>query len=222
MNKKKNLNTFENIINYKFKNPVYLTSALAHPSSDRSNKEFERLEFLGDRVLGVVIAAWIYETFPKDKEGDLAQRMTTLVRKEACADVAAKLNLEQHLRYGKQEIIRKSSIFADAVEAILGAIFLDSGLEACERFVKHFWDDLFTACRIPSKDAKSELQEHLQGLGQEAPLYLVDAIEGPDHNPTFRVRLAISSYPEIIATGNSKKRAEHEAAAEFLRRFVKL
>lgn len=198
-----------------FQDQTLLKKALTHPSSTRSQKvsDFERLEFLGDRVLGLLIAQMIYERYPKEKEGDLAKRFAVLVCREACLDVAHQMNLSHHLKASLGDISPHSVILADAIEALIGAIYLDGGLEAAGAFIKAYWPALLEKDIRPPKDAKTALQELAQSKSMGiVPLYKILEHSGPAHTPTFTVCVTVEGLGEAIGTGTSKRQAEQMAA----------
>lgn len=206
-------------IPYHFQDETLLKMALTHPSSTRSHKvsDFERLEFLGDRVLGLVISQMVYERYPKEKEGDLAKRFAALVCREACWDVAQQMNLSHHLKASFGDTSPNSAILADAVEAIIGAIYLDGGLEAAKAFINTYWSALLEKDIRPPKDAKTALQELAQSKNSNVtPVYEVVDHTGPAHTPTFTVRLTVEGIGNAIGTGTSKRQAEQMAAKKLL------
>jgi len=206
-------------IPYSFRDSNLLKKALTHPSSTRSQKvsDFERLEFLGDRVLGLVIAKMVYERYPEEKEGDLAKRFAALVCREACLEVARQVGLSQHLKASLRDISSHSAILADAVEALIGAIYLDGGQEAAVTFIMAYWPALLEKDILPPKDAKTALQELAQSKNLGAiPVYEVITRSGPAHTPTFTVRLIVEGLGEATGTGASKRQAEQMAAKQLL------
>ncbi len=202
-------------IPYTFQDTDLLEKALTHPSSTRSQKvsDFERLEFLGDRVLGLVVAQMVYERYPAEKEGDLAKRFAALVCREACLEVAHQMALSQHLKASLGDISPHSAVLADAVEALIGAIYLDGGQEAATTFIMAYWPVLLEKDITPPKDAKTALQELAQSknLGV-VPVYEVLDHSGPAHTPTFTVHLTVEGLGEATGTGASKRQAEQMAA----------
>jgi len=202
-------------IPYTFHDPNLLLKALTHPSTSRLQKasDFERLEFLGDRVLGLVVAEMVYEKYPTEKEGDLAKRFAALVCREACLEVAHQMDLSQYLRASLGDISPHSAILADAVEALIGAIYLDGGQEAATTFIMAYWPALLEKDITPPKDAKTVLQELAQSkdLGV-VPVYRVVDHSGPAHTPTFTVHLTVEGLGEATGTGASKRQAEQMAA----------
>ena len=214
-------------IPYVFKNPALLAKALTHPSISRFHKarfpkdsEFERLEFLGDRVLGLVIAQMVYKRYPKETEGDLAKRLAALVCREACLEIAAHLALKDYVKVSAGELSPASAVLADAVEALIGALYLDGGLEAACAFIYKYWLPLWEKDPKPPKDAKTELQECAQHKGSGiVPVYEILEHSGPAHTPTFRVRVSVEGVGKAMGVGASKRQAEQMAAKLLLEKF---
>ena len=208
-------------IDYRFNDPELLSEALTHRSSGSFNNE--RLEFLGDSILNTVIAARLFERHPEASEGDMSRMRARLVRGSTLAEVAAAMELGRRIRMGEGERksggFRRSSILADAFEALLGAIYLDGGFEACRAVILERFDPLIDA--LPSsdqlKDAKTRLQEWLQGRARPLPEYRLLEESGADHQKSFRVacRLADADL-QTEETGRSRRRAEQAAAARML------
>lgn len=209
------LSEFMESIHYTFKDQTLLKRALTHPSSLRSQtvSHFERLEFLGDRVLGLIVADMVYNRYPLEKEGDLAKRFAALVCREACLEVANAIQISDYLKASMLDTAPHSVILADAVEALIGAIYLDGGLEAAVGFVYAYWPPLLEKDIRPPKDAKTTLQELAQSksLGS-APFYEVLEHSGPAHTPTFKVKVVVEGLGEAVGTGTSKRQAEQMAA----------
>ena len=207
----------EQVLKYKFKNPNLLKTALTHSSaSSHVEKNYERLEFLGDRVLGVSVASLLYKIFPDEPEGNLSQRFTALVCQETVAEVARTLDLGRFMIVVGEEIRENESVLCDVCEAVIGAIYIDAGVEAAINFVNHHWGDLIDKRVAPPKDAKTTLQEiaHVKGFG--APHYEIINRQGPEHAPIFTVRLKLENGPEVTGKGHNKKLAEFAAAAKML------
>ncbi|MES2253245.1 MAG: ribonuclease III [Pseudomonadota bacterium] len=212
---KPHLPSLETIIGYTFKTPTLLEKALAHPSAKPRNKDFERFEFLGDRVLGLTMAAVLLELFPNEPEGHLAKRQAVLVSRESCQTVAGLIQLETYIHAICDSGVHASNmmaILADAVESLLGAMYLDGGIDPCHVFVRRFWADLFHDSKEPPKDAKSSLQEWLQKRGKPTPVYTPIGITGPAHNPTFECELQLTGLPTFNGTGRNRRMAEQDAA----------
>lgn len=211
--------SLEATIGYIFKNPVLLEKALSHPSATPRNKDFERFEFLGDRVLGLAMAAVLLELFPTEPEGHLAKRQAVLVSRESCQTIAGLIQLETHIKAVCDSGVHASNmmaILADAVEALLGALYLDGGIEPCHTFIRRFWVGLFHNSKEPPKDAKSALQEWLQKRGKGTPVYMPTDMTGPAHNPTFECEVQLDGLPAFKGTGRNRRMAEQEAAKAVL------
>jgi ribonuclease III len=195
--------------------------ALTHGShGDRA--DYQRLEFLGDRVLGLIIAEALYRRFPRESEGALAARLNGLVSRASCADVARSIGLGPHMRLGKQardDGGRESdNILGDVVEALIGALFLDAGLDAARQFVMRHWQARIGAAKAAPKHPKSALMEWAAANRKKPPSYEVLDRSGPDHAPRFTVRAAVPHAGEAEGEGTSKAEAEAAAAAALLAR----
>ena len=212
---------FYRIIGYTFKNPDLLREALTHPSLEGA-ANYQRLEFVGDRVLGLAIAAWMYELYPAIDEGGLASRHTNLVRREACAKVAENVKLGNFLHMAKSSEDAggraRETIKADACESLIGAIYLDAGYEEAEKFIRRHWAELASNVKVAERDAKTKLQELVQASGKPTPVYTTIDRSGPDHEPTFTISVNVKEKGEEIAKGLSKREAEQQAAALMLAR----
>lgn len=211
------MNDLEQILKHNFKNPRLLEKALTHSSiSSHVDANYERLEFLGDRVLGVSIASLLYRLFPTEPEGSLSQRFTGLVCKETVAEVALTLNLDRFMKVNDEEIRSNVNVLCDVCEAVIGAIYIDGGVEAAISFVDHHWRDLIDRNIEPPKDAKTRLQEqaHIKGLG--APVYRLVSRKGSEHEPIFEIGVSLQGVKEQIGSGRNKKLAEFDAAAKML------
>lgn len=213
--------SLEETIGYSFERSSFLKDALTHPSVSRHAKAFERLEFLGDRVLGLVVAAWVYECFPKESEGDLTKRFASLVSRESCAQIAKDIILVNHLKIFSQDAVEDTHILSDAIEALIGAIYLDGGMDPCHLFIRRFWENILYANKTPPKDAKSTLQEWAQSRNIPLPVYQLIRIEGPDHSPTFWIEACIQGYASEQASGAIKRVAEQAAAKQLLQKLKK-
>lgn len=214
----------EQDLGHRFRRPQLLRQALTHPSVAQTPIEraatYERLEFLGDRVLGLVIAGLLFETFPDEPEGDLSPRFTKLVRREGLARVAAGIGLGAHviLSRGEEDTggRRNPGILADALEAVIAALYLDGGLEAADRFIRRHWRELMAEDSVPPMDSKTRLQEWAQARGLPLPEYRETERQGPSHAPVFTVRVSLPGREPASATGLSKRAAEQEAAGAML------
>ena len=215
----------ETALGYSFKQPVLLERALTHSSAraDRTaSEDNERLEFVGDRVLGLAIAELLALLDPAASEGALARRFNRLVRKEACARVARDLGLGAALRLSQSEEESggrdKDTILADAVEALLAAIFLEAGFAVVRDVIRHLWSPMIAGLPEAVTDAKSALQEWAQGQGLALPEYIEVSRLGPDHAPQFTSEVRIGGRKPARGTGNSKRTAEQAAATALLAR----
>jgi ribonuclease-3 len=192
--------------------------ALTHSSHGEEN--YERLEFLGDRVLGLVVATWLFEVFPDEPEGKLSRRFNALVARETCAEVARELGLGARVRLGKQArddgAWDSDNVLGDVVEALIGALYLDSGLEAADAFVRRAWADRVSSRDRAPKHPKSALQEWAAANDRKPPEYRLAERTGPHHAPRFVVEVAIRGVGEASAEGTSKQEAETAAAAKLL------
>jgi len=206
-------------LGHEFARPELLEQALTHPSAT-AKSTYERLEFLGDRVLGLVVADMVYRTYPNEPEGALARRHTALVRKEALARVAEAIDLGAYLRISRGEAEQggrsSHSLLADACEAVIAALFLDGGFEAARRFVERWWQPLLSEQAEPPQDAKTALQEWAQGLGLPLPAYRLIASEGPPHDPIFEIEVSLPGRPSARGSGRSRRVAEAAAAGAML------
>jgi ribonuclease-3 len=216
--------TLEHLIGYSFRDQELLSLALTHVSAvggSRSRvKSYQRLEFLGDRVLGLAIAALLYARFPAADEGDLSKRLTELVRRESCAALAESWSLAEHIRLGPSEMQsggrRNQAILGDVAEALIGAVFLDGGYEAAASLVTAAVSERLRSSHRPRPDAKTALQEWAQAKGLRPPGYAISSREGPDHSPLFRVSVAVEGTGQAEGFGRSKRMAEQAAAESML------
>lgn len=223
--RKRKYRVLETALGYKFKSEALIEQALTHSSvrgADAKRRDNERLEFLGDRVLGLCIVEVLHENYPKAREGDIARRYNTLVRAEACAKVARKIDLGPHLQLSPSEAESggrdKDGILADAIEAVLGAVFLDGGFDKAREVVRRIWiDDGSQKADIAGHiDPKSALQEWAQGRGLALPKYVALERAGPDHAPVFTAEVTVSGWPPTRGAGPSKRIAEQAAACKLL------
>ena len=208
------------IADYRFRNGALLEEALSHPSLDKG-VSYQRLEFLGDRVLGLVIANALYATFPDEAEGILNNRLSALVRRETVAEVALKLGLDRQIQLSEgadsDGTRTKPSVLCDVGEAVIGAIYLDGGIDAAQAFVLKQWADFLSGKSVASKDAKTALQEWAQARGMPLPTYQVLERKGPDHAPMFRIAAIVEDGRRAEAEARSKRAGEQAAAATLLK-----
>lgn len=192
--------------------------ALTH--SSMGARSYERLEFLGDRILGMVIARALYERYPDEPEGNLSKRYNALVDRETCAENGREIGIPALVRLGKQAredgASQSGNVVGDVVEALIGALYLDGGLEAAERFILSVWEPDLTSQRRAPQHPKSALQELAAAKGVKAPAYEVVARIGAHHSPLFTVRVSVAKLGEATAEGSSKQEAETAAAAALL------
>ena len=212
-------------IGHVFRDPSLLQRALTHVSAAgdaRRTDSYQRLEFLGDRVLGLAIADLLYESFPKAPEGELSPRLADLVRRETCAEVAADWGVPAHVRLGAGEAKvggrRNRAILADICESIIGAVFLDAGYEVAKALVERSFAARLEGALGPARDPKTILQEWAQGRGLPTPTYELLGRTGPDHAPTFRIAAKVDGLEDGVGTGASKRIAEQAAASALLER----
>ncbi|MGX0903960.1 ribonuclease-3 [Roseovarius sp. MBR-79] len=217
------LHAFQARLGHDFEQPELLVEALTHSSmSSPSRSDNQRLEFLGDRVLGLVMAEALLEQDRAAAEGLLAPRFNALVRKEACAEVARELDLGAVLKLGRSEMLsggrRKQALLGDAMEAVIAAVYLDGGFAAARAMVLRLWGGRIAAVETDARDAKTSLQEWAQARGLAPPDYVETARSGPDHAPVFTIVARLSSGESAEATAGSKRQAEQAAARALLDR----
>ena len=212
-------------IGHVFSDKALIKGALTHVSAlgtARRAQTNERLEFLGDRVLGLAIAELLFEKFPKAEEGEMSRRFADLVRKETCANVARRWDMGPHLHLGPSEMRSggrdRTAILGDACEALIAAVFLDAGYETARALVFRGFADLIVETLPPVVDPKSVLQEWAQGRGLPAPLYREVSRSGPDHKPQFVIAVDVQGFDAAQASGASKRLAEQSAAQAFMER----
>ncbi len=213
------------VLGHRFEDPALLTEALTHSSLDGGRKQKhgpdnDRLEFLGDRVLGIVVADHLLRTFESADAGALARRYNSLVRRETLARIARELDLGAFLRMSRAEEDsggrKKSAILADACEAVIAAIYLDGGLEAASAFIHRYWDPLVGRDGQARKDAKTALQEWAHANDLHPPMYEEVERFGPAHDPHFVIEASLDGHPPARGEGSSKRRAQQAAAAALL------
>ena len=217
----KKINQFENHIGYIFKNKQLLINSLIHPSflvDNKKNKssignDFERLEFLGDRVLGLAISSIIYKKFSKDNEGDLSKKFSYLVQKNFLHKISIDLKIDNILKFNfKKNEKMNISILADSIESLIGAIYLDGGFKNAEKFINEIWGPYFDINEQNMQDSKTKLQELSQQKLKKLPEYNLVKKEGPSHSPIFTISLKVLQLKKIKANGSSIREAEKNAA----------
>jgi len=215
------LRAFEGRLGHHFATPDLLLRAVTHASIVSATRpDNQRLEFLGDRVLGLVMAEALLAADPEAREGQLAPRFNALVRKEACADVAREIGLGEVLKLGRSEMLtggrRKEALLGDAMEAVIAAVFQDAGFDAARKLVRRLWADRIAAVEPDARDAKTSLQEWAQARAMPPPVYVETGRSGPDHAPVFTVRVTLADGQSTDATAASKRAAEQAAARALL------
>ena len=212
------LNKLEQKIGIKFKNKDLLAKSLIHKSHN-SNENNEKLEFLGDRVLGLVFAKTLLKIYPNDKEGTIDKKFASLVNKKTCLQIAKKLELTKYITTGgsyKGLSRSDDKIISDGLEALLGAIFLDQGINTVEKFILNVWGEFLEKSTETPIDAKTQLQEYSLKKFKTLPVYTIQKQSGPQHSPIFKVEVHIKNSKKFSASGSSKKNAQQNAAQKLL------
>ena len=215
----KKIKKLEKILKYNFKKISLLEKALTHKSFNNDINN-EKLEFLGDRVLGLVISQKLLDKYPNEKEGIIDKKFANLVNKKTCLQIAKKINLKRFISLGSshKKIERTADkISSDCLEAIVGAIYLDGGLKSAEKFIFIFWDEYLLKSAITLIDSKTKLQEFSLKKFKELPKYVFFKKTGPQHRPVFKTEVQIPNSKKIIGIGSSKKNAQQNAAAKLLK-----
>ena len=208
----------EQKINIKFKDQELLKKSLIHKSYDSINNN-EKLEFLGDRVLGLVLSKTLLKIYPEEKEGVIDKKFANLVNKKTCLTIAKKIELKKYIITGNSNKglgRSEDKIISDGLEALLGAIYLDQGITVVEKFILNFWNDFLDESSITKIDAKTQLQEYSLKKYKILPVYKINKQTGPQHNPIFKVEVQIKNSKKYFATGTSKKDAQQNAAQKLL------
>ncbi len=218
------IKAFCNRIGHDFARPDLLITALTHPSlSSPARGDNQRLEFLGDRVLGLAMADALFAADRSAAEGRLAPRFNALVRRETCADVARQIDLGAVMKLGRSEMMSggrwKEALLADAMEAVIAAVYLDAGFDPARDMVLRLWGDWIGTVRADARDAKTALQEWAQARGQTPPEYAVISRDGPDHAPEFTIGVSLAGGETVRAVAGSKRQAEQLAAQMLLTQF---
>jgi ribonuclease-3 len=214
-------------IGHKFADPALLATALTHvsalkKSTRKRSDSYQRLEFLGDHVLGLIVSDMLYRAFPNADEGELSKRLADLVRRESCADVAKSLALVDDIKLGQvgagASARLRTSVLGDICEAVIGAVFLDGGYSAAAQFIERNWTERMRKHRRPLRDPKTVLQEWAQGKGLPTPVYREVDRTGPHHDPVFRVAVELPGLTPAEGVGGNKRAAEKDAAAVMIER----
>ena len=210
-----NPTTLEKNLKLKFSDPKIFIKSLTHKSFDSINNN-EKIEFLGDRVLGLIIAKKLLELYPEEREGVLDKKFASLVNKKKCLEIARKIELEKYilvLNPKNKKIEIEDKIVADCLEAVIGAIYLDKGLNFTEKFILNLWSEHITASVVTQIDAKTKLQEYSLKIFKVLPIYKLISNTGPRHKPLFKVAVKLNNTKFFTAEGSSKKDAEQNAAS---------
>ena len=209
----------QKIIGYYFKDEVLLQTALTHSSTGK-DENYERLEFLGDRVLGLAIASLLFKKFPNENEGDLAKRLAFLVQGETLAKLSAQISLGDFIMFSDAERdaggAKNDHILADVFESVIGALYLDGGFAPCYDLIETQWDEVLGVMKNPPQHPKTEIQEWAQAQGLPLPNYDIIGQSGPDHAPVFEIKLTVKGHEAKTATGRSRAEAEKLVAEIFM------
>lgn len=212
----------ETLIGHEFVEKERLDRALTHASARTDKGNYERLEFLGDRVLGLCIAELLFRTFGTAAEGELSVRLNALVNAETLAEIADEIGLTELIRAGSEVKTlagrKRVNIRADALESLIAALYLDGGLDVARRFVLRYWEPRSRVTGAARRDPKTELQEWAHQAAAATPSYQIESREGPDHDPVFKVSVRVGQFTPAYGTGRSKREAEQAAAASMLQR----
>jgi ribonuclease-3 len=210
-------NSLQKKINIKFKNLNYLKKSVTHKSYDSVNN-YEKLEFLGDRILGLVISKKLIELYPNEKEGVLDKKLASLVNKNRCLEIAKIIDLEKYIFVGNKNKKNKieTKIVADSIEALIGAIFYDKGLEGSEKFILNMWKKFINSSDLTIVDSKTKLQEYSLKKFKLLPIYKLVSSSGPKHKPKFTISVRLKDTKFFESSGDSKKKAEQNAAKKLL------
>ena len=215
----KKIKELEKIINYEFKKTTFLERALTHKSLNNEINN-EKLEFLGDRVLGLVISETLLEKYPDEKEGIIDKKFANLVNKKTCSNIAKKINLKKYILLGSSHKKPEGSadkISSDCLEALVGAIYLDGGFKSVQNFIFTLWEEYLLKSTITLIDSKTKLQEFSLKKFKELPKYIFFKKTGPQHRPIFKTEVQIPNSKKILGIGSSKKNAQQNAAAKLLK-----
>ena len=213
------LKKLQEILKIKFNNENLLLQAITHKSHNPKNN-YEKFEFLGDRVLGLIISQKLYDLYPKEKVGILDKKFASLVNKDKCLEVGKMLNLNKFVLVGnmsKKNIKIENKIISDSCESIIGAIFIDSGYEISKNFILTAWKNFLKLSKVTIVDPKTKLQEYSLKMSKSLPIYKLISNTGPRHKPIFRVGVKLKNTRYIYANGDSKKNAEQSAAKSLLK-----
>ena len=214
-----NINKFQKDLKIKFKDKSLLIAALTHKSADQKNNN-EKLEFLGDRVLGLVLSKKLFDLYPKESEGILDKKFSSLVNRKICCDIGWSIGLQNYIIIGdkQKKINRKDEkIISDCCEALIGAIYIDQGFSYVNDFILRIWKKDINKSAITILDSKTRLQEHSLKHYKRLPIYRLVSAEGPRHNPIYKISVSIIGSKKFVGLGNSKQQAEQDGAAKLLK-----
>ena len=213
------VNKFQNKLKIKLKDKNLLTEALTHKSSNQKRNN-EKLEFLGDRVIGLVLSKKLFDLYPKETEGVLDKRFSRLVNRQTCAEIAWSIDLQHFIVMGdlkKKITLMDQKILSDACEALIGAIYIDRGHNFTKEFILKLWKNKIAKSDITILDSKTKLQEYSLKKYKRLPVYNLVSSKGPKHNPTFKVSVSIYRSKQFVGTGNSKQQAEQDSANNLIK-----
>ena len=214
-----NFNKFQKDLKIKFKDKSLLIAALTHKSADQKNNN-EKLEFLGDRVLGLVLSKKLFDLYPKESEGILDKKFSSLVNRKICCEIGWSIGLQNHIIIGdkQKKINRKDEkIISDCCEALIGAIYIDQGFNYVNDFILRIWKKDINKSAITILDSKTRLQEHSLKHYRKLPIYRLVSSEGPRHNPIYKISVSIIGSKKFVGMGSSKQQAEQDGAAKLLK-----
>tara|TARA_B100000959_G_C14960763_1_gene615681 strand:+ start:940 stop:1605 length:666 start_codon:yes stop_codon:yes gene_type:complete len=214
-----NINKIEKILKIKFKNQSLLKKAFTHKSADQ-NTNNEKLEFLGDRVIGLILSKKLFDLYPNENEGVLDKRFAILVKKSTCSDIAWSIGLQNFIITGNQQkkiTKHDEKILSDTCEALIGAIYIDRGIEFTKNFILKSWRKYIDNSSITILDSKTKLQEYSLKNFKRLPIYQIVESKGPKHNPVYKISVSIIGTKKFIGIGNSKQQAEQDAAKNLLK-----
>ena len=214
-----NIQKFENKIKVKVKNKLIFTEALTHKSANKVTNN-EKLEFLGDRVIGLVLSKKLIDLYPNDDEGILDKKLSYLVNKKTCASIAWKIGLQNFIILGnskKNIIATDEKILCDACEALVGAVYIDSGFNYVQKFILEIWHDVIGKTGVAISDSKTKLQEHSLKIYKKLPIYKVLSARGSKHKPIYSISVSITESKIHVGLGSSKQQAEQNAAKSLLK-----
>jgi len=214
-----NISKFEKDLKVKFKNKSLIIQALTHKSSNQ-HKNNEKLEFLGDRVIGLVLSKKLFDLYPKENEGVLDKRFASLVNRKTCCNVAWSINLQSYIIKGntkKNITINDEKILSDCCEAFIGSLYIDSGFEFTKNYILKIWKKYLDISNVTILDPKTKLQEYSLKKFKKLPIYRFIESSGPRHNPTYKISVSIIGSKSFVGQGNSKQQAEQDGALKLLK-----